>query len=397
MNILVTGGSLGDVPIIRFLKSQGYRVVTSGNRPKDVGHRFGDIYIPCNYTDVNGIEYLCRQEKISALIPSSHDLAAIAASKVAQKLGLPGYDKPEISMLIHNKDRLRKALASCGIPQPNFWLLQSEADLLDYKSWEFPVIVKPVDLTGGNGIEISQDLYSLRRAFERAQSVSRSGLVIVEEYLKGSFHGVTTIIHNQSVKFVFSDNEFFLFDSFRVSATTTPSDLNPSQIELVTQMISRFAKKLKLVDGLLHVQLILKEDKIYILEICRRTPGDLYPYFVEFATKKPYTKWIVSPFIGENYQENDEWAAAGQFTSTARFMLMSDRRGTFKGIVDEFQKQYELVFPALPIGSFIDHPKKDTLAIYFLCENMPFSKETIFSIKNQIRPKISADQDEIDN
>ena len=392
--VLVTGGALGDVPIIKALKEEGHFVVTSGNKSEDIGHTYSDEYIPCDYTDVEKLVQIIQDLGCDAIIPSAHDLAAIAASKVAKRLSLPGYDNPEISTLIHNKDQLRQALALCDVQQPKFWLLKSELDLQNHDSWEFPVIVKPVDLTGGNGIRISRDLYSLREAFTHAQSASPSGHVIVEEYLKGSYHGLTTIIRNQKVEFAFADNEFFLFDPYRVSATTFPSCLTVEKIETVTRMISDFAKNYKLVDGLLHVQLILSEDEVYILEICRRTPGDLYPYFVELATKCRYSQLITLPFLGGQYHSPINQLDPGSESSVARFMLMPSGRGTFYGIEDEFKRDYDLVFEVLSIGAYVDEPRKQTLAIYFLSDSLPISKETILTMKDKIRANVQSHRNE---
>jgi len=391
--VLVTGGALGDVPIIRALKQKGCYVITSGNKSGDIGHTYSDQYFPCDYTDVEGLVQACINLNCNAIIPSAHDLAAIAASKVAHVLDLPGFDSPEVSTLIHYKNNLRRALEICNIPQPNFLSLTSEAELLNHTRWTFPIIVKPVDLTGGNGIEISRDLYSLRKAFGRAQSASPSGQVIVEEFLEGTYHGLTTIIQKQSVKFFFADNEFFLFDPFRVSATTAPSDLNPNHIESLCRMVSRFAKTYNLVDGLLHIQLILSKGKVYVIEICRRTPGDLYPYFVELATEKPYIDWIISPFLGEEYSQTEIQSTPSVISNIARFMLMPTRRGTFQGIEDRSGKEYEMVFPVFNQGSYIEKPRKETLAIYFLRDNYPIEKTTLLSMKDSICPKVDTGGD----
>lgn len=385
--VLVTGGALGDLPIIKQLKTNGNFVVTSGNNPKDIGHLHSDRYIPCDYTDVDGLMKICEELKCDAIIPSAHDLAAIAASKVADRLGLPGYDNPSVSEMIHNKDQLRQALCGTGIPQPRFWLIQSEAELEVETSWTFPLIVKPVDLTGGNGITICEDLYSLKYAFLRAQSISLSGKVIIEELLQGSYHGVTTIIVKQKVSFLFADNEYFLFDSFRVSATTFPSSLNSKQTDAIKEMIETFAKAYNLVDGLLHVQLILSEEEVTILEMCRRTPGDLYPVFVEFSTKADYTSWITSPFLGIEI-ELDSHVELPLMKNTCRFMLMPQGRGVFQGVEDRSETIYQQIVKVMSAGSYIENPRKETLAIYFLFKDKPISEEILMSLKSSLQPII---------
>lgn len=388
MNVLVTGGSLGDVPVIQFLKLNGFRVVTSGNIPSDVGHQYGDGFISCDYTDVLGLVELCKKIKAVAIISSSHDLAAIAASKVADILGLPGYDHPKVSELIHNKDQLRNALHASGIQQPQYWIMSSERNLDLLETTDFPLIVKPVDLTGGNGISVCLDLYELKRSFLKAQEISPSGKVIIESFLKGTYHGVTSIIENGHVIWSFCDNEFFLYDRFRVSATTYPSSLTREQVKSIEESLSKFATFYRLVDGLLHAQILVSGQKIFVLEICRRTPGDLYPYFVAMAFNSYYIDAILSPFLGRKLPKPDRQFSVST-NSFARFMLMPDRRGVFEGVNNRFESDFFSVFPVIRENSFIEHPRKSTLAIYFLEQASTITEALLVKMKENITPRIT--------
>lgn len=388
MIVLVTGGSLGDVPIIRFLKSEGYQVITSGNLPNDIGHNYSDKYISCDYTDVGGIVQICKKENVTAIIPSSHDLAAIAASKVADLLGLPGYDKPQVSELIHNKDQLRNALDQCGISQPKYWIVNNEVELESLHPLEFPVIVKPIDLTGGNGISISETFDALRRSYTRAQEISPAGRVIIERFLSGSYHGLTCILQSGKVVWSFSDNEFFLYNRFRVSATTFPSTLTHEQLSIANAMISHFAVSHRLVDGLIHAQLIESEGEILILEICRRTPGDFYPYFVELAFPNFYIRAITSSFLGRQidiFEQSD--ASSGN--CVARFILPANRKGLFQGITDLSDIEFTSTFIALGDNSYIENPHKTTLAIYLFKQEVPIEETLLMEMKRLVSAKIS--------
>ena len=199
MKVLVTGGAVGDLPVIRELKRKGHFVITSGSDIRGIGHAESDAYRPCDYTNVEGLVRLSIDERVDAIIPSAHDLAAIAAARVAKLLNFPGYDSPEISEMIHNKNSLRFSLKECGIPQPNFKVISSECDLEQSRELQFPVIVKPVDLTGGNGISICEDFDSVRRAFLYARNLSKVQKVIIEEFIVGTYHGFTTMVSKGKV------------------------------------------------------------------------------------------------------------------------------------------------------------------------------------------------------
>jgi hypothetical protein len=112
LRVLVTGGAIGDIPTIQQAQNMGYLVFTSGNRASDPGHKLSNNYVEANYTDVNALSKVVHEFGISYLIPSCHDTAYVAAAKVAKMCGLPGFDDPEIAIMIHHKDKLAVYLLS---------------------------------------------------------------------------------------------------------------------------------------------------------------------------------------------------------------------------------------------------------------------------------------------
>ncbi len=366
---LITGGALGDVPIIQEAKSLGYHVITSGNRPSDPGHQFADEYVKSDYTDDNQIESICKSRNVEVLVSSCHDLAYIAAAKVAARLGFPGFDTPENAEIIHSKNRLRATLAGLGIKTPNFADCKSLEDgLISIQEMRFPIIVKPVDLTGGNGISICKDKSYFERAFTKAFSMSRMNRVIVEEFLEGKYHGFSTLILQGRISSFFLDDEYYLPNTFRVSATSFPSVINFLDREKLIQDLQEMVISLKLVDGLLHVQFIETLTGPVIIEIMRRTPGDLYPKFVELATSVNYSRSILRPYMGEALSSEDlisEITIANPNDSIVRYMLMAKSRGIIENIEIGKSQLMNSCFFVRGIGDFIDNPQKDTCAILF--------------------------------
>ena len=55
----------------------------------------------------------------------------------------------------------------------------------DLRQIKYPVIVKPVDSSGGTGIRICHNENELQKAYARAVSLSKTNQAIVEEFIKG--------------------------------------------------------------------------------------------------------------------------------------------------------------------------------------------------------------------
>ncbi len=363
--ILVTGGAIGDLPVILAAKKRGLKVITSGNRADDVGHLYSDLYVPADYTNVSALSEIVIGHKVDYIYSSAHDLAYVAAAQVASLHNLPGYDTPEIAHSLHNKGELRDALTKLNIATPNFIVCKSEAEFDIFQNEiKFPAIVKPVDLTGGNGVTKTVSLYQAKKAFDWAYSLSPSKQVIVEEFLDGSYHGCSVIIRKGRIVFSFFDNECYFYDKYRVSGTEFPTSVSRKSQNILLGWIELLATSMGLVDGLIHTQFIETKLGPVLLEVCRRTPGDLYPDFVSGALEIDYPTLILSPYIGLDVKSKlaSNIDGSGHFF---RFILMPKRRGEYLGISDGSFFTPVSKFEWRKPGTYIENPRSTPCGIYF--------------------------------
>ncbi|NIV10430.1 MAG: phosphoribosylglycinamide synthetase, partial [Aliifodinibius sp.] len=71
---------------------------------------------------------------------------------------------------------------------------------------------------------------------------------------------------------------------YLVSAASTPGIVPENAVKDLCRQSEKIAALLSLGTGIFHIQFILKENKPYVIEICRRAPGDLYVSLVKHAT-----------------------------------------------------------------------------------------------------------------
>ena len=329
--LLIAGGGYADIPLIVAAKNLGYYVITSGNHPADLGHRYSNEYHQVDFSNPEAIFNLAKQLKISAICACCNDFSALSAAYTAERLGLPGHDAYRIAKIIHHKDRYRQFVLEYGIASPKAMGFSSKKDaLIGMSSLPLPVIVKPVDLTGGKGISIVREMSEAENALEKAFITSRKKRVVVEEFVSGSRHGFSAFLYNGRVVFFFSDNEHYFLNPYLVSAASTPSIVPESVEKELVNESERIASILSLKTGIFHIQYILKGEDPIIIEICRRAPGDLYIKFVEHATEVDYPSWIVKASAGLDCGELGHAEPKGFFT---RHCVMSARSGKVKNIV----------------------------------------------------------------
>lgn len=328
--LLIAGGSHADIPLIQAAKQLGYHVTTSGNRPQDLGHRFSDAFEPCDYSDPQAVLAVAKKIGAEALCACCNDFSALSCAYAAKELGLPGHDDPKTAEIIHHKDQWRAFAQEHDIPSPQAIGCSSMEEVkAAIPKLRLPLIVKPVDLTGGKGIQRADTAEDTLKAAETAFAISKAKRIVVEEFITGTRHGFTCILRDGRVAFHFADDEMYHLSQYLVSAACTPTSCPPSSIEALIEHSERIAGLLDLVDGIFHVQFIQHEDgNPVIIEICRRAPGDLYIELVRYATGAPYAEWIVRASAGLELNDVFHMPSARCVT---RHCLMADHTGKFEG------------------------------------------------------------------
>ena len=329
--LLIAGGSHSDIPLILAAKKLGYFVITTGTREEDLGHQYSDKYIKADYSNMEQIVSIAIDEKVDALCPCCNDFSAITCSYVAEKLGFKTFDTLEVTRTIHYKNKFREFMKQYNFPSPVAANFDNVEDALQsIEALQLPLIVKPVDLTGGKGISRIATYDEAKQAIIKALSISRQKKIVIEEFIDGSYHGLSVFLKNKKVAFYFFDNEYYYLNKYLVAGAYCPGSVPKQAIQQLCAVYQKMAEILSLHDGIFHTQFILKDDKPYITEICRRPPGDLYLKLVEYATGIPYSEYIVRAFAGLDITGIQQSPINGNFI---RHCIMPNKCGIVKKIV----------------------------------------------------------------
>lgn len=329
--MLLVGGGHADIPMILAAKELGYYVITSGNRPDTIGHKNSDEYQNVDFSDKEAVYELAKKLEVEAICSSCNDFSALSVAYASEKLGLPGHDKYEISEIIHHKDKYREFAIKNGIDTPLAKGFESRKEAVNNISdMRLPLIVKPVDMTGGKGISVIRDRNEIREAIYKAFDTSKAKRVVVEEFIEGTRHGFSAFLYKGKITFYFTDNEHYYINQYMVSGASSPSSITKSVEKKLCSDSEKIAELLGLVDGIFHVQFILRDGKPIIIEICRRPPGDLYVNLVKYATGVDYPSYIVKAEAGIDCGDLRYEEPKGYYL---RHCIMSDREGIIKNVV----------------------------------------------------------------
>ena len=339
--MLIAGGGYADIPLIQAAKKLRFYVITSGNRPDELGHRYSDEYQNADFSAPDSMLDLARRLNISAICACCNDFSALSSAYVAEKMGLPGHDAFEIANTIHHKDSYREFALKNDIPTPRAmgaYTVKEALKAVDVLT--FPLIVKPVDLTGGKGVSTIHEPIQAQEALEKAFAASRAKRIVVEEFIEGTRHGFSAFLRDGRVVFYFWDNEYYYLNPYLVAAAAAPGLVSYDVIKELCEVSENIASILSLKTGIFHIQYILHKGKPVIIEICRRAPGDLYIKLVEHATGVNYAEWIVRASAGLACDELAHVDPKGFFT---RHCVMASRAGILKDVLFDHKLDNKII------------------------------------------------------
>ena len=369
--VLVLNASCSEEGLIRALKKLGCYVITTGNRPDHPGHKLADEYVYGNYVDKELIYDLAQQLKVDAVCPATGDLSVMTAAYVSERLGFTGQDSYAISQILHNKDQFAEfADKTDGIYSPAtvyFSDLRQAEEWAEREEHRYPLIVKPVDLDGGVGIQrvdsLEELLGSIRYAFEK----SFDKRILVQEFLEGTLHALCTFLVDQKVAAACPDSNYSYINPYRVEVVVFPSNCEQAMQQDLIRQIELIADKLHLTDGIFHVQYIVRDGKPYIIECMRRVLGNMYSISANhFGDGFDWDYWEARAKCGfgcsgfpEHVPQKGVWAHR---------VLLADRNGVLKGfeIPPSMEKYiYHKRFMRSP-GYEITNHMSDVMGILFM-------------------------------
>ena len=286
IKVLLCDAAFSSVPLLRSLKANGFYVGVCGSREDDVCHHLADKSHLIDYSNSKELKKIFLNESYDYLVPGCTDTSYLSASRVANDLNLPGYEKYEVSKIIHDKLKFRDLLSKNNIPSPKY-----TKNIKDVNKLRFPILAKPINLYIGLGIQKFNSIEGFNDA-----SLERNLKYVFEEFIEGALYSHSAFIKNGQIAIDFFVKEFCTVYPYQVNSSHMAYDLNPNLIDHIRLSIMKVLKILNINEGVMHTQFIMKNNQFWLVESCRRCPGDLYSELIHLATGIEYSNIFISSF-----------------------------------------------------------------------------------------------------
>lgn len=272
--IAVLGANKPLIPFYRQAKKLGYEIIGIAIKDGAVCREYCDRFYPVSFAEKDSVLEICKQENVDGIISFSLESALPTVSYVAGKLGLVSNSLESIA-LTSSKFEQRRALEAAHIPVPKYFLINDE-NSLDEVTCQYPVIVKPVDSGGSQGICKIDSPNQLSEAFNYAKTYSRTGSVIIEEFIDGREFSVEYISHNGKHYFLqITDKVTSGSPRFIEMQHHQPADI-PDDIKVrIKSMVEKTLSALMVSNSASHTEIKLNSrNELFIIETGARMGGD---------------------------------------------------------------------------------------------------------------------------
>jgi biotin carboxylase len=268
---------------VRAAAHLGVEVVVGSEQEQAMAADMGDRAVVVPLSDATAaaavIVALDARAPIDAVV-AVDDQGVLVAATAGERLGFP-HNPPNAVAATRDKAAMRAALATAEVPQPAFAMATDPGKLPDLG---YPCVVKPVDLSGSQGVIRADDAEEARAAATRVRAIT-GGPLLVEEYVPGVEVAVEGILSDGDLEVlaVFDKPDPLVGPYFEETIYVTPSRLPPATLARVADLTGRACAATGLVEGPVHAELRIDGDRMWVIEVAARSIGGLCARALRFG------------------------------------------------------------------------------------------------------------------
>ena len=228
-----------------------------------------------------------------AAVVAVDDAGTLLAATAAQALGLP-HNPVDAVEAARDKARMRERFAAAGMPTPRFTTADIDADPKTVAAAvRYPCVVKPLDLSGSQGVVKVEDASSFPQVFTRVSAIvaacrpnGKHRSILIEDFIPGAEVAVEALLRGGDLELlaIFDKPDPLNGPFFEETIYVTPSRLSPERQEKILATTVRAARALGLTDGPIHAEVRLNDHAIWMLEVAARSIGGLCSRTLRFGS-----------------------------------------------------------------------------------------------------------------
>ncbi|WP_017186652.1 carbamoyl-phosphate synthase large subunit [Alkalibacillus haloalkaliphilus] len=257
------------------LKEAGYEAIIINNNPETVStdfHISDKLYFePLTIEDVMHVINLEQPEGVIVQF-GGQTAISLVDDLVERGVEILGTSKTAIDCA-EDRDQFEQMLEKLNIARPKAKIATSKEEAIGLaREVGYPILVRPSYVLGGRAMEIVYEERDLNRYMEEAVNVHPNRPVLIDRYLVGQELEVDAISDGETVVIpgMMEHIERAGVHSGDSIAVYPTQSIPESVKQTCAQITTEIAKELN-VKGLINIQFVYHEGKVYVLEVNPRS------------------------------------------------------------------------------------------------------------------------------
>ena len=300
--LLIVGAGRGQVGLYKAAKELGIHTI-AGTMPDNnpPGIKLADEVCYMNIAKPDEVLEKARGLHIDGLATSCLDTGVPAIGKVCDALHLTGLTE-NAAIMCGDKLKMKRAFMQHGVSTAKFVEIHTQEELeAALETLKLPVIIKATDLQGSNGIYIAKTHEAAIEGFHGAMGKTHRDYCIVEQYIEGYEFGAQAFVYHGEVLFVMPHgDETYMSHTAVPVGHYVPFEGDENIHKQAETAVKGAIRALGLNNCAVNVDLILKDNTVYVIELTGRVGANCLPELTQINFGIEYYKMIAVMALGEN-------------------------------------------------------------------------------------------------
>lgn len=394
--LLVLGGTNNAPDIDNFVKAHGVTLVVAGLYFSQEISEIADESYVIDIYDRKQLEEIVRTKNIDGIFVGGNEDIISRAIDVCEKLGLPFYSSRTVWDNAMNKRVFKQTCRENGVPTMEDYDIDENDLDASAKTLKYPVVIKPVDCCGSNGVMKCENEEQFKELYLYAKNLSRTGGVTVEEFDDGfeicvyyTFVDGNPTLSSMADKYVRGDTENFIPLS---EIYAYPSQYLPQYIKEVDANMRKMLLALGVKNGITSMQGFYKDGKFKFFEMGFRLGGTAQYRYTEHINGINSLHMMMAFALTGKMGNCDQSADTAEFRKPCCTLTLLSKGGTVARIEGlEEARNYDGVLyieNRYKVGDTIKASRTISqfhVRIYIVADNEEQMKEKINHLQNSIQ------------
>ena len=299
--IMILGGGYYQLPLIKKAVESGYYTIVCGIKGNYPGYKYASKWYDVNTFDKEACLEIARLENIDGIITTGTDQVLPTLGYIVDNMNLygPSYKS---TILSTNKAEMKEAFKITGVRTAYFDKVTSLNECIKFsEKYNFPIVLKVVDASGSKGVSIIENLEELESQYEIIKSVTSKDYLIIEEFIEGEEFGAQAYVADNKLTFVMPHGDLtYKADTNIPIGHYAPYERTEELMSDIKEQLEKSIEALQINNTAINADFILKDGKVYVIEIGARAGATCLPELVSCHYDINYYEYLIHNCLGIN-------------------------------------------------------------------------------------------------